>query len=174
MNVLYLDSVNSTMDYARENIRALDVSAIVCSRVQTSGRGQKQRSWESPEGGLWLSIVLSKGETVLVPEPGLICSTIADHVAKKLQDRFALVTRFKEPNDLYVGDSKLMGVLVENSFLGDKLEYSIAGVGLNVYNRVRNAEYPAVSLSELIDDFHMSLKDLLELLFKDWLNPMKN
>lgn len=172
MNVLYLDSVNSTMDYARENVRHLEVSSFVCSRVQTCGRGQRQRSWESPDGGLWLSIVLSKGETELVPEPALICSTIADHVANRLQESFDLETRFKEPNDLYVGDSKLMGVLVESSFLGDKLEYSIAGVGLNVYNRVRNAEYPAISLSELIDDFHLSLNDLLELLFKDWVNPM--
>ena len=93
------------------------------------------------------------------------------HAQKFLNQRYNLNIRFKKPNDLYVENSKLMGVLFDNIFMGNTLCASILGVGLNVnYEFNSNStevECNAISIRQLIGskfllDARKLMVDLLE------------
>lgn len=103
------------------------------SRRQTAGRGQRGNSWESAPGqNVTLSLLLR-------PE-GIEAAaqfTISEAVAIGVADTIAPLlpghdVRLKWPNDVYVGDLKISGILIENSLSGHTVERSIAGIGLNV------------------------------------------
>ncbi len=104
---------------------------IVWAERQTAGRGQRGHSWSSAEGeNLTFSVVLeplflSVGEQF----------RLLQAVALALCDTFAaygIGTRIKWTNDIYAGDSKLVGILIEHAYAGSKLARTVVGIGINV------------------------------------------
>ena len=124
-----IDETTSTNDEARDaKYRHGD---IVWAERQTAGRGQRGHTWTSPEGeNLTFSMVLEPrflpvGEQFLLSEA----------VTLALTDTFAaygIDTRIKWTNDIYVGDRKLVGILIEHNHAGASLSRTIAGIGINV------------------------------------------
>ena len=126
-----LDSVPSTNTWAKEHPASLAHGDIVITRDQTAGRGQRGHTWTSPEGeNLTFSMVLEPrflpaGEQFLLNEA----------VALALTDTFAqfgIAARIKWTNDIYAGDKKLVGILIEHSYSGQTLARTIVGIGINV------------------------------------------
>ena len=104
---------------------------IVWAERQTAGRGQRGHKWSSAEGlNLTFSLVLEPrflpaGEQFLLNEA----------VALALTDTFAqfgIAARIKWTNDIYAGDKKLVGILIEHSYSGQTLARTIVGIGINV------------------------------------------
>lgn len=114
---------------------------IVWAERQTAGRGQRGHSWTSPEGeNLTFTLVL---EPVFLPvgEQFLLSET----VTLALTDTFAsfgIDARIKWTNDIYVGDKKLVGILIEHSYSGPTLARTIAGIGINVNQRAFDPALP--------------------------------
>jgi len=107
-------------------------TAVVAGE-QLQGRGSRGRSWHSPPGGLWLSVlfrpVASEGLEVMSLRAGMaVAGAVGVVVPRPLQ--------LKWPNDLMLGDSKVGGVLCEARWQGDTLGWVAVGVGLNVRNRI--------------------------------------
>jgi BirA family biotin operon repressor/biotin-[acetyl-CoA-carboxylase] ligase len=103
-------------------------TAVLAAR-QTSGRGRLGRTWESPQGGVYLSAVLRPNV-----EPARVASlalAVALGVVIGLE-RLGVSAQLKWPNDVLLGDKKLAGVLLEMTAEPDKVDRVIAGVGLNV------------------------------------------
>lgn len=125
-----LDECGSTNDEALARARAgAPHGAIVIARRQTAGRGREGRAWASPDGGLYLSIVL-RPELPLADVPPL---TLAIGVgACDAARAFGAPAELKWPNDLYVRGRKLAGVLVDAQSQGGALESAIAGIGVNL------------------------------------------
>lgn len=124
-----IEQTTSTNDDARE-AHYLHGDVVWAER-QTAGRGQRGHTWVSPEGeNLLFSLVLCPrflpvGEQFLLSEA----------VALALTDTFAaygIDTRIKWTNDIYAGDRKLVGILIEHSHSGPTLSRTIAGIGINV------------------------------------------
>ncbi len=122
--VLYLDEIDSTNEYAKRIAHEVPEGTVVVARKQTSGRGRRGRSWVSPEGGLWMSMVL-KPEKV---DPRLVF--IGALAIVDVLGEFGIQAGIKWPNDVWVGGKKIAGILTE----GKAGEYSVLGVGLNVNN----------------------------------------
>lgn len=102
---------------------------IVIAEEQTKGRGRLGRHWSSPDGGIWLSIVL---RPALHPTacPGLtLLSGLA--IAKAIRKYLALPAVIKWPNDILVQQKKVCGILTEMSAEMDKVHYIIIGIGIN-------------------------------------------
>ena len=124
-----LERVASTNDVARERARAGAAAGYaVRSEAQREGRGRRGHPWMSPEGGLYLSIVLRPQ----VPDrvlPGLpaACGLGAARALRKLG---CTGIKLKWPNDLVVGGRKLGGVLVESGH-GEGGLYAVCGIGIN-------------------------------------------
>ena len=112
--------------------KPLTSGTVIMAESQTAGRGQYQNGWHSQAGkNLTFSLLLSPPA---ISPNNIFCLNMAISVA--INDVLRVIlgdkTSIKWPNDLYYADKKLGGILIENSFAGNKLNYSVIGVGLNV------------------------------------------
>ena len=110
------DCIPSTQDFLREK-RALGENAVAVARKQSGGKGTKGRSFESREGGLWLSILLFD-EGVPAQDGFLMMARSAVAVCKTLED-YGLQPKIKWANDVLVAGKKICGVLTENVCRGN-------------------------------------------------------
>ena len=121
----------STQDYAKEK-RADGVPLIVTADMQSGGKGTKGRSFSSLDGGVYLS-KLSFFENFPAKNAFLIMARAATAVCETLHF-YGLQPLIKWPNDIWVQDKKICGILIENVFSGDRIASSLVGIGLNVNN----------------------------------------
>lgn len=123
----------------------------VMALTQTTGRGQRGNSWEAEPGlNVTLSVMLRPKELPASRQfevSEAVCLAVADVVAQLgIKD-----VKVKWPNDVYVGDRKIAGILIENALgAGGMLARSIAGIGLNVNQTEFRSPAPnPVSLRQL-------------------------
>ena len=145
--IYHFDTVGSTNDLARGT--EYHDGDIVWADFQTAGRGQRGHTWESHKGeNLTFSVVL---EPTFLPVKEQFM--LLEAVALSLKDFFAeqgVATAVKWTNDIYVGDSKAVGILIEHAYSGGRLSRTIVGIGINVNQREFSADIPnPVSLSML-------------------------
>lgn len=145
----YFERVSSTMDVLHElAATGADAGTAVMAGEQVEGRGSRGRSWHSPPGGLWLSVLFRppviEGLEVMSLRAGLaVAEAVQALVPKPLQ--------LKWPNDLMLEARKVGGVLCEARWQGDALGWVAVGIGLNVRNRIPDELHGvAVSLSTLM------------------------
>src|SRR5215216_2862956 len=123
-------ALGSTQERTRELAQTgTPHGTLVIAEVQTGGRGRLGRSWGSPKGGLWMSLVLRPSfDATLAPR---ITQTAAVGVAGALWE-IGVEARIKWPNDLLVGGKKICGILAESGVgKGGRLDYVILGIGMN-------------------------------------------
>ena len=130
LSVKVFPELSSTMEEARKTAAegAESGTAILALR-QRAGRGRNGRTWESPPGGLYMSIVLRS--VLPVPYGGAFVLETAKTLLELLETEGVRDVEFRWPNDIVAGPKKLGGILLE-SFGGlDRPEYYILGIGLN-------------------------------------------
>lgn len=102
---------------------------VVVAAAQTAGRGTRSRAFFSPQGGVYMSILLRPREA----DGCLITSCAAVAVARAIERLCRLTVQIKWVNDLYIGSRKLCGILTEAGFAPDnRLDYVVLGIGVNV------------------------------------------
>jgi BirA family biotin operon repressor/biotin-[acetyl-CoA-carboxylase] ligase len=128
-NVIYLPSVPSTMDFARQEAqKGTPEGTVIITGEQTEGRGRLKRRWLTPRGNIALSIILYPIVTNL---PYLIMiASLA--VLQSIEKITGIKGQIKWPNDILIGGKKVCGILIENEVRGKKVVYSIVGIGINV------------------------------------------
>jgi BirA family biotin operon repressor/biotin-[acetyl-CoA-carboxylase] ligase len=125
-----LASVGSTMDAARERARAgAPDGTVVVAEEMTGGRGTHGRPWAAPKGGLYLSIVL-RG----IADPHLLTLALGNAVAESLEVA-GIEPRLKWVNDVHAAGRKIAGILVEAESTGSRIDFLVAGIGVNVNGR---------------------------------------
>lgn len=129
MKIIKLDTVESTNEYAKKIASKSENFTIILAKKQRSGRGRLNRKWESPEGGLWVSVILK-------PEffSSLLSLDMGLAVLETLKN-FGIDSKLKWPNDLLVSEKKICGILLEKIS-----ENVIIGIGLNVNISKMNTE----------------------------------
>lgn len=140
--VVVFEEVGSTLDVAhRLGEEGAASGTLVIADAQTAGRGRMGRSWRSePGAGLWLTLLERPAEDTL----GVLALRLALALAPALEPFAPAPIRLKWPNDLFIGDRKLAGVLVEARWHGSRLDWLAVGVGINV--RAPRA-FPGAALS---------------------------
>ena len=137
-----VDSTNSYLRYEREALlsEAGDAKVIALyAGKQTAGRGQRGNVWHSNgDENLLLSILVSPN-AIPAKEQFLLSQMIALAVNSTMH-AYGVDSVIKWPNDIYVGNRKLAGILVELDYAGDMIDNSIIGVGINV----NQANFPAM------------------------------
>jgi len=128
--LLYFRELTSTNDIAKElAVRGAREGTVIVAETQTSGRGRLKREWISPEGGLWLSVLLRpKTEPKHAPKLTLMTSVA---VAKTICKLFPLKAEIKWPNDVLVNHKKVCGILTEAKTRREALVFVIVGIGIN-------------------------------------------
>src|SRR2546428_182922 len=103
---------------------------VVVSEVQTQGRGRSGRTWKSPKGGLWFSLIIRP--KIPIDRIPLLQFLFANALREGVEEVYGVQSEVKWPNDLVVDWKKLAGVLIETKISGPSLVYAIVGIGLNV------------------------------------------
>lgn len=153
MNRIHVDTCPSTMSYAAALPEAeTPHGTVVTAREQTAGRGQRGNSWESePGANLTFSLILRPQQWPAARQFELSMA-VAVGVCRAL--RRALPpdadVRVKWPNDIYAGNRKMVGILIENTISGSLITRSIAGIGINVNQTIFRSSAPnPVSMAQL-------------------------
>lgn len=130
MKTVEFDCIPSTNDYARAHEAEGDM--IVTARRQTAGKGTKNRTFDSGEGGLYLTKLTHYADfgadrvfEIMLDTSVAVCRTMED---------FGLRPSIKWPNDIYVNGKKICGILIENTFSGLSVSRSVVGIGVNINN----------------------------------------
>lgn len=135
-DIIWLDSVDSTNDEARRRIGTCDNLSVLSAVTQTAGRGQRGNSWSSVPGeNLMFSIILKAPHMKVMACDQSVISQIASLAVTDFLAMHGLRAKIKWPNDIYVDDRKICGILIENSLRGDWINSSIIGIGLNINQR---------------------------------------
>jgi BirA family biotin operon repressor/biotin-[acetyl-CoA-carboxylase] ligase len=155
-NAIYVKSLASTNSYASELLRQMSVSegSLIYTFEQEKGRGQRGNSWESePNKNVTLSLVLHP--QFLQPSDQFLLTKItslavADLMAEILDSGASSYRiHIKWPNDIYVNDKKIAGILIENYLRENVIQTSIVGLGINVNQAVFHAAPNATSVVSL-------------------------
>lgn len=127
-DIQYFPQLESTNDTAKAIAPdARDGTVVICE-VQTKGRGRLGRAWMSPEGGIWLSVVL---KPKIAPQDAAKLTLMAGVAVADTMREFEIPAEIKWPNDILVKGKKVCGILTEMSSEADVMEYAVLGIGID-------------------------------------------
>lgn len=150
----YFRRVASTNDVAKEfAARGAKEGTVIVAETQTRGRGRLGREWVSPEGGIWLSVILRS--TVNLKDASKLTLTASVAVARTLNKIYDVKAEIKWPNDVQIDGRKVCGILTEATARDKTADFFVVGIGVN-------ANIDLSSLPKLLRDSTTSLKEELK------------
>lgn len=130
----YFESTTSTNWVGRQMAEEKEPSSlhgmVIIAEQQTGGIGRLGRSWVSPRGGIWATVVIRP--KIPIERVFMITMAGAIAIARALRKEYDLGALIKWPNDIYIGDSKVAGLLLELSAEADQIHYALLGLGVDV------------------------------------------
>lgn len=150
-HIIVLPEADSTNNYAKRLLEGSEPEelSVVRALFQTGGRGQSGNHWESKAGeNLTFSIILYPA-FITADRQFCLSQAVSLGICDYLKRHTGSV-RIKWPNDVYAGNRKIAGILIENTLMQDSIASTVAGIGLNMNQRTFDPYTPeAVSLSML-------------------------
>ena len=131
--IIHLDSVDSTNNYLKEAIKSgkIKEGTVVIAGEQTTGRGQAGNSWISNKGeNLTFSFAIYPIYINAVNQFSIskaVCLALSEIIETYVEN-----VKIKWPNDIYVNEKKIAGILIENTIMGSSISSSVVGIGLNI------------------------------------------
>jgi BirA family biotin operon repressor/biotin-[acetyl-CoA-carboxylase] ligase len=154
--IVRLEVIDSTNNYANSQIRVneLPEGTVFLAYEQTAGRGQVKNRWESEaRQNLLFSFVLYP-DFIEIRQQFMLSKVVSLGIYKAL-NKYVKTLKIKWPNDIYFGNRKLGGILIENSIMNSELKNSVVGIGLNVNQTVFYSDAPnPVSLRMLTNQHY--------------------
>lgn len=149
MNIVRLETTDSTNNWVSLHEEELESPSLVYCIDQTSGRGQRGNSWESEPGKNITASLIFHPENFPATRQFEISEAVALGLTEFLRTA-GIDARIKWPNDIYVGDKKICGILVEHVVTGKNISRTIAGFGINLNQTEFHSDAPnPVSLKQL-------------------------
>ena len=132
--IIYLDEVDSTNNYARLMADKINSDFLVVADMQTLGKGRMGRSWSSPAGtGIFMSLCIKP--EIAVEKASMITLVTAISICDAIEELYPISSTIKWPNDIVINSKKISGILTEMSSDMDGIKYIISGMGINVNNK---------------------------------------
>lgn len=151
---ILLHDTASTNTYLKRMAAILPADTVVYTHNQTAGRGQKGNSWEAEPGKNITMSMLIKQPAVKAVEQFYISEAVAVAIATVL-NRYKPGFVVKWPNDIYHGDKKACGILIEHTLAGGGIADSVLGAGININQTVFVSDAPnPISLAQLTGQQH--------------------
>lgn len=136
-----MEEVDSTNAYIMREVSDLEAPVMVLAHTQTAGQGQRGNSWES-EPGKNLTFSVLYRPTELPPMSQFSMSEAVALAVVDFLDNHGIGAKVKWPNDIYVGDRKICGILIRHSVMGAYVSYSVIGVGIDVNQKIFVSDAP--------------------------------
>jgi len=136
----YIENTPSTIWIGKQLTSEGDVEKmhgmVIIAEEQTGGVGRMGRAWVSPSGGIWITIVLKPN----VPVDHIFMITMAGSiaVARAIRKEFDIGALIKWPNDVFIGNKKVAGLLLELSAEADVVHHCLLSIGIDVNVPISN------------------------------------
>ncbi len=159
-NVIYLNEVDSTNNYAKLN--TLNHGDVVISTNQTAGKGRLGRQWNT-NGGVAVTVCVIPDSYILnIPILSLVFGTA---VCEVMRESCGIDSMIKWPNDIVVNGKKLCGILTEAVTQNNKITKIVCGLGINVNNKFDDElKFKATTLSDetkALPDINQLIADIV-------------
>lgn len=171
MRFLYLDQVDSTNAYLLRFPEQERIGTVVWTHEQTAGKGMATNTWESTPGlnltfsmGVDMAFQKASEQFLLSQAMALAVYDVVGSVLRRsgLSEELVGTVSVKWPNDLFFGNRKLCGILINSTIHGDDMGVSVVGIGLNV-NQTQFHDWPTPPVSlKMILGHDLDLQPLLE------------
>lgn len=163
MEIIELAETRSTNTYLSTIATESCHGTVVIAHAQTAGRGQRGNHWESAPGENITMSLLLRPNSIRPAEQFVISQAISVAIVNVLRRYIhGRKVAVKWPNDIYVDDMKICGILIENTLSGSSIDYSIIGMGMNVNQSEFLSDAPnPVSMLQLTGK-HYPLRQLTE------------
>lgn len=159
--------------------------AVVFAEEQSRGRGRFKRAWESPQGGIYMSIILRPKLEPLMTARITLAVSVA--VAEAIRETTNLPARIKWPNDVLINGLKVSGILTEMSAEQDEIDFIVVGIGINVntdpedlpegataLKKELNSEVSKVALAKkalkLLEERYLKIESDFSAIIDEWRN----
>jgi BirA family biotin operon repressor/biotin-[acetyl-CoA-carboxylase] ligase len=153
-NFVTLNEVDSTNNYLKNlasNSKPVIEGTVIMAENQYAGRGQQQNGWFAEPGKNLTFSILLKPHFLAVTHQFDLVRAISLGVFDAFEPLLGPRLKIKWPNDIYYGDHKLGGMLIENMIQGGQIKNSIAGIGLNINQENFPGWLPkAISLKQIL------------------------
>ncbi|MGL4451911.1 MAG: biotin--[acetyl-CoA-carboxylase] ligase [Sarcina sp.] len=148
-SIIFYESIDSTNTYCKNNYSNLNDRSIIIAKEQTLGRGKNNRTWFSPKGGIYMSILLKDLNHISKIEILPLVTSLAIVKALKYLNISAMI---KWPNDIIVNNRKAGGILVESKIFNGGLNRLVIGIGLNISstNSIDELKNKFIALNDII------------------------
>ncbi len=168
---IYLSEVESTNNYAMENIQEIEDKTVVFADIQSKGKGRNARNWVSEKNNLFASLVLKPRFDFQEKHTlNALAHYTAVVLARVFKKKYLIETKIKWPNDLLVDRKKIAGILIETIIQGYLLEAVIIGIGVNLNlgkGLLEKIDQPATSLNVLLKK-EIDRDEFLDFLLKEF------
>ncbi len=170
--LIKLPEVNSTSTWLKEHAEEVSLPALAITDRQTGGRGQRGNSWEAEPGKNLTFSVIFKPEGITPARQFFIseavCLGVVDALRRHLPNPDEV--RVKWPNDVYAGDKKICGILIEHSLeSATTIRHTIAGIGVNVNQERFTSPAPnpvsIINLTGTPTDKELLLEQIVDAMF---------
>ena len=132
----------------------------VVADYQTAGRGQGNKTWQSAKGeNLLVSFYF---QPAISPSEQFYFNYFFALTIRKTISKYTNNVKIKKPNDIWVDDKKIAGILIEHHIQGEKLKYTIAGIGININQTQFNETLPNPTSLALILKSTLSREQILQ------------
>lgn len=166
------DSTNTIAYKLAEN--GAPEGTVVFAETQAKGRGRFHRAWESPEGGIYMSIILRPALEPMNTARITLAAAVA--VAEAIREATNMPANIKWPNDILINGLKACGILTEMMAEQDSIVFIIVGIGINVNSDAKSLPKGSTSLKEESGSAVSRVtlaKTVLEMFEKNYLNSKK-
>jgi BirA family transcriptional regulator, biotin operon repressor / biotin---[acetyl-CoA-carboxylase] ligase len=165
--IIFHENLPSTNDYAIQFLKDNKPTegTVIRTSHQSDGRGQGSNKWESEKDKNLLLSIIVYPSFMPAGEQFFLSMAVSLGICDLLSGYFSGIS-VKWPNDIYVNNDKIAGVLIENSVMGDCIEYSVIGTGLNVNQDKFISDAPnPVSMKNITGQVY-DLEDVLQKLME--------
>jgi len=166
-NLVILKEVASTNNYLKDllsNSKPVADGTVIMAESQFAGRGQQTNRWHSEAGKNLTFSLLLKPAFLALQQQFDLTRVISLGVVTGLQQATGLPVQVKWPNDIYYGDKKLGGILIENMVQGSIIKNAVIGIGLNINQESFPPEVPnPTSVKQILQkdyDLHALLSQI--------------
>jgi BirA family biotin operon repressor/biotin-[acetyl-CoA-carboxylase] ligase len=144
--IIHLSDVDSTNNFAAKlfSDKLCQNGSVIMSDCQINGKGQRGSIWQSENGKNLLCTFVYRPDNLSVENQAQINWATSLAVLKTL-GKFGLIAKIKWPNDVFVNETKICGILIENQVCGNFLSTSFIGIGLNI-NQQNFFDFSATSI----------------------------
>jgi len=131
--LIYFESLPSTNNHAVQLLKTSEPAegTIIYTDYQSLGKGQPGNKWESEKGKNLLMSIILYPSFINSDKQFLISMALSLGICDFLR-RYITSCSIKWPNDIYVNNDKIAGILIESSLTGNHIDFTIAGIGLNI------------------------------------------